>query len=349
MYNPSRGGVRGGADQFTWESVKTDKHRENYLGHSVKAPVGRWQKGKDLSWYAKERNDTEDSKQIEKSELAAIKRAEEEAMLIALGHNIVKKEAPSLSKEDIKEALKRNVGNKDELNIERIDGVGAKSGRAALLTGVDRNISKSKSEGVSFEVHQVKVAEDKNSKEKHVSNKSISKSKKKSKKHKKEKKKRSHQESDSDNFENEQTVRKRHKSERTKRIQESNDSSDSESDSISRHKSKKDSKMKRRQNANDSCDSENSSDKRCEYKKKRHHSDDSESDRHSFKGKKHKTHRKENDSNDFNSLKAKHKKKSKHQHQSASDSESNYVKRKSEKHKTHEPPKRHRHDTSDSD
>lgn len=32
MYNPSRGGVRGGADQFTWESVKTDKHRENYLG-----------------------------------------------------------------------------------------------------------------------------------------------------------------------------------------------------------------------------------------------------------------------------------------------------------------------------
>jgi hypothetical protein len=35
-------GVRGGQDQFTWESVKQDKHRENYLGHSVMAPVGRF-------------------------------------------------------------------------------------------------------------------------------------------------------------------------------------------------------------------------------------------------------------------------------------------------------------------
>ena len=32
MHHPSRGGVRGGKDQFEWESVKTDKHRENYLG-----------------------------------------------------------------------------------------------------------------------------------------------------------------------------------------------------------------------------------------------------------------------------------------------------------------------------
>ncbi|GMP68320.1 hypothetical protein CsSME_00027967 [Camellia sinensis var. sinensis] len=45
MYHPTRGGVRGGRDQFTWDDVKVDKHRENYLGHSIKAPVGRWQKG----------------------------------------------------------------------------------------------------------------------------------------------------------------------------------------------------------------------------------------------------------------------------------------------------------------
>jgi hypothetical protein len=32
MHHPSRAGVRGGKDQFEWESVKTDKHRENYLG-----------------------------------------------------------------------------------------------------------------------------------------------------------------------------------------------------------------------------------------------------------------------------------------------------------------------------
>ncbi|KAL0084611.1 kinase phosphorylation protein-domain-containing protein [Phycomyces blakesleeanus] len=45
MFHPSRGGVRGGKDQFSWDSVKEDKHRENYLGHSLMAPVGRWQKG----------------------------------------------------------------------------------------------------------------------------------------------------------------------------------------------------------------------------------------------------------------------------------------------------------------
>lgn len=39
------GGTRGGQDQFKWEDVKSDLHRENYLGHSLLAPVGRWQRG----------------------------------------------------------------------------------------------------------------------------------------------------------------------------------------------------------------------------------------------------------------------------------------------------------------
>ncbi|GKB45615.1 multiple myeloma tumor-associated protein 2 [Tanacetum coccineum] len=30
---------------ISWDDVKVDKYRENYLGHSLKAPVGRWQKG----------------------------------------------------------------------------------------------------------------------------------------------------------------------------------------------------------------------------------------------------------------------------------------------------------------
>lgn len=38
-------GARGGRDQFNWENVKSDKDREFYLGHSVKATTGRWQKG----------------------------------------------------------------------------------------------------------------------------------------------------------------------------------------------------------------------------------------------------------------------------------------------------------------
>ena len=32
LYEPSRGGTRGGKDQFVWENVKVDKYRENYLG-----------------------------------------------------------------------------------------------------------------------------------------------------------------------------------------------------------------------------------------------------------------------------------------------------------------------------
>ena len=30
-------GSRGGRAEFKWEDVKTDQHRENYLGHSLMA------------------------------------------------------------------------------------------------------------------------------------------------------------------------------------------------------------------------------------------------------------------------------------------------------------------------
>ena len=35
MYMPPRGGARGGKDQFEWDEVKVDKHRENYLGEAL--------------------------------------------------------------------------------------------------------------------------------------------------------------------------------------------------------------------------------------------------------------------------------------------------------------------------
>lgn len=82
MYEPIRGGTRGGQGDFKWTDVSADKDREHYLGHSINAPTGRWQKNKDVHWYNREKNDSEDAKA---KELAQIKEAEREAMSIALG------------------------------------------------------------------------------------------------------------------------------------------------------------------------------------------------------------------------------------------------------------------------
>jgi len=41
-------GARGGRGEFSWDKVKGDQDASYYIGHSVKALSGRWQKGKDV-------------------------------------------------------------------------------------------------------------------------------------------------------------------------------------------------------------------------------------------------------------------------------------------------------------
>ncbi|EJT96785.1 hypothetical protein DACRYDRAFT_97454 [Dacryopinax primogenitus] len=83
MYDgPIRGGARGGAAEFKWSEVVQDKDRENYLGHSINAPAGRWQKNKDIHWYARDVGGTDEEK---REEIKRIKEAEEDALAVALG------------------------------------------------------------------------------------------------------------------------------------------------------------------------------------------------------------------------------------------------------------------------
>lgn len=91
------GGCRGGANQFKWEDVKSDAGRESYLGHSLHAPVGRWQRGKDLQWYSKgsagkgatehatQNLSREEKMAIRKAEIAAIKAQEDDLLNEGLG------------------------------------------------------------------------------------------------------------------------------------------------------------------------------------------------------------------------------------------------------------------------
>ncbi|CAM9340988.1 unnamed protein product [Lampetra fluviatilis] len=184
MHHPTRAGVRGGQDQFNWDDVKTDKYRENYLGNSLMAPVGRWQKGKDLSWFAKDKDGTNRALSRQE-ELAAVKQAEEEALMTALGYKNVKKQPTGLTREEFADICKRGTLERDEKDIERVSGFGS-SRPSHMLSKEDKEAQK---QGLAvFTHHQAdkKVTTENTDKEQ----KRNKKKKSKKEKRKKEKKKK---------------------------------------------------------------------------------------------------------------------------------------------------------------
>ncbi|KAF6223301.1 hypothetical protein HO133_000143 [Letharia lupina] len=119
-------GSRGGRGEFKWEDVRDSQHRENYLGHSLMAPVGRWQKNKDLNWYAK--GDTSaaalSAAEARKEEIRRIKEAEESALSEALGYGPTIRsnanETP-IGRKEVEKAIKETAEGDDEEGAKGVE------------------------------------------------------------------------------------------------------------------------------------------------------------------------------------------------------------------------------------
>ena len=103
--------------------MKSDKDREYYLGHSVKASVGRWQKGKDLLWYTRGK-EGDDAAAAARAEIAAVKAAEERAMAEAMGLEPKAEETKTGLNAREMDALLRKRGRGDQDDGVRTRGVG---------------------------------------------------------------------------------------------------------------------------------------------------------------------------------------------------------------------------------
>jgi hypothetical protein len=126
---------RGGRSEFKWEDVKEDKDRENYLGHSLMAPVGRWQKNKDLTWYAKSGAGETSAEEARKEEIRMIKEAEQDAFSEALGFKAsVKRPMDPVDQGEVKRAI-RESGNEEEEG--KGVGFGKRTGKN-ILDGASR-------------------------------------------------------------------------------------------------------------------------------------------------------------------------------------------------------------------
>ncbi|XP_057712705.1 multiple myeloma tumor-associated protein 2 isoform X2 [Corythoichthys intestinalis] len=158
------------------------------------APVGRWQKGKDLTWYAKDKTGRARTKE---EELAAVKAAEHDALMAALGHKVIKRQPTGLTKEDLADICRREEDDGEERNVDRISGLGSSSAssRKVVLSQKEKEAVKM---GLPVFTHhktanrpETLTAKSSESAEKEVVEQcQESKKKKKEKKSKKEKKKK---------------------------------------------------------------------------------------------------------------------------------------------------------------
>lgn len=149
---PPRGGTRGGRDQFDWNQVKTSQDREYYLGHSVKALTGRWQKNKDVYWYSKDKAGGAEAEEIRRREVDAVKQREEEMMMEALGLKPKKRrdvKPRKLDEEEMQHLLGKGPGGEEgddggdiRWEEEQVKGLGYTASRSGggQQAGRDREV-----------------------------------------------------------------------------------------------------------------------------------------------------------------------------------------------------------------
>ncbi|KAJ2996308.1 hypothetical protein HDV02_006629 [Globomyces sp. JEL0801] len=163
LLHESREGNRGGLGLFNWEDVKADKDREHYLGHSIKASTGRWQKNKNLNWF---NEDKKDNGNVDLDEIAEIKRLEAEAMAEALGATVMKQPEGGVSNDEVKELIKKDL----LANQDRVIGIGF------LGSKVKKSYRSSNYTSDSATEHQKRSKKEKKEKKEKKSKKSKSKS-----------------------------------------------------------------------------------------------------------------------------------------------------------------------------
>ncbi|KAI8584942.1 kinase phosphorylation protein-domain-containing protein [Geranomyces variabilis] len=201
FHHPTRAGTRGGQGLFKWDDVKDDKHRENYLGHSLNAPVGRWQKNKDLTWYAKDESGTLTATETLDAELKLIRQQEQEALAEALGYTSGAKRTGGVTKSEIQRLVKLDFEGADGaggMDDGGEAGLGYKSvkERTALADGVSAQAvdgpyrDEDGGEWVAAAPPQISTAPDNNASSSFARDDRRSKKEKKEKKDKKDKKAR---------------------------------------------------------------------------------------------------------------------------------------------------------------
>lgn len=114
MSHQIRPGARGGRDQFSWDQVKEDKQRSNYLGSCIHGLPDKFKKGAETFWYTKETKSIPVTSA--KEEIKNIKSKEKQLMDALLGDSSsANKKKPEIVKT---EENKRSLSDYDQSRKE---------------------------------------------------------------------------------------------------------------------------------------------------------------------------------------------------------------------------------------